>query len=176
MDTMSQSDPFVVMYKQQGNMWQKLGTTEVIHDNLNPEFVKKIMVDFHFEQSEKFKVEVYDSDDDSQLTKNLSAHDFIGALEFSLHEVVTARDQIYTKDLLCNQRQPGKSGKIILAAEEIAATANTEIAIFDPQASLPESSLCFFILYRNIAPGKYTPVYKSEIKRPEGGAFKWNQV
>ena len=25
MDTMSYSDPFVVMFKQQGNMWQKLG-------------------------------------------------------------------------------------------------------------------------------------------------------
>jgi len=49
---------------------------------LNPEFVKKILVDFHFEQSEMYKVEVYDSDDDSQQTQNLSAHDFIGALEF----------------------------------------------------------------------------------------------
>ena len=38
------------------------------------------MVDFHFEQSEVYKVEVYDSDDDSQQTKNLSAHDFIGSL------------------------------------------------------------------------------------------------
>lgn len=64
----------------------------------------------------------------------------------------------------------------MLSAEEIAATANTEIIIFNPHASLPESGLCFFIIYRNIAPGKYTPVYKSEIKRPEGGAFKWNQV
>ena len=31
-------------------MWQKLGTTEVIHDNLSPAWVKKIPVDFHFEQ------------------------------------------------------------------------------------------------------------------------------
>ena len=38
------------------------------------------MVDFHFEQQEVFKVEVYDSDDDK--AKNLAAHDFIGALEF----------------------------------------------------------------------------------------------
>ena len=66
MDTMSQSDPFAVIYKQQGRMWQKLGMTEVIHDNLNPSFVKKIQVDFHFEQQEHYKVEVYDSDDDSQ--------------------------------------------------------------------------------------------------------------
>ena len=39
--------------------------TEIIHDNLNPEFIKKIFVDYHFEEQEKFKVEVYDSDDDS---------------------------------------------------------------------------------------------------------------
>lgn len=61
-------------------MWQKLGQTEIIHDNLNPEFVRKIMVDFHFEQQEKYKVEVYDSDNDQ--SKNLAEHDFIGKLEF----------------------------------------------------------------------------------------------
>ena len=91
MDTFSKSDPFVVFYQQKGNMWQKLGQTEIIHDNLNPEWVQKIQAEFHFEQNDKYKVEVYDSDDDK--AKNLSAHDFIGALEFTLHEVVTGRDQ-----------------------------------------------------------------------------------
>ena len=42
MDTMSQSDPFAVIYKQSGRMWQKLGQTEVIHDTPNPAWVKKI--------------------------------------------------------------------------------------------------------------------------------------
>ena len=41
-----------------------MGQTEIIHDNLNPKWVTKIMIDFHFEQSEKFKVQVYDSDND----------------------------------------------------------------------------------------------------------------
>ncbi len=91
-----------------------------------------------------------------------------------MHEVVTSRDQILTKDLICNQRKPGKSGKIIISAEEVEATANAEMIIFNPVATLPESGLCFFIIYRNIAPGKYNPIYKSEIKRPEGGAFKFN--
>jgi len=81
-----------------------------------------------------------------------------------------------TKTLLCDKRAAGKSGRIVISAEEVAATANSEIVIFNPVAGLPESGLCFFIIYRNLAPGKYTPVYKSEIKRPEQGAFKWNQV
>jgi len=65
---------------------------------------------------------------------------------------------------------------VVISAEEVNATANGEIVIFNPVGTLKDTGLCFFIIYRNIAPGKYTPIYKSEIKRPEGGAFKWNQV
>ena len=165
MDTFSKSDPFVIIYKEDGNRWTIIGKTELIKDNLNPEFVKKILVDFHFEQREKFKAEVYDSDDGTNQHTNLSAHDFIGTYEFSLHEVVTVRDQIMTKDLVNPNKQAGKSGKIIIAAEEVAATANTEVAIFNPIGTLAESGLCFFLIYRNISPGQWTPVYKSETKR-----------
>ena len=88
--------------------------TEVIHDNLSPAWVKKIQVDFHFEQQEQYKVEVYDSDDDSQQVQDLSKHDFIGYLEFQLHEVNTARDQKLTKPLNNQQRGPNRNGNITL--------------------------------------------------------------
>lgn len=81
-----------------------------------------------------------------------------------------------TKPLTNQSRALGKSGRVVISAEEVNATANGEIAIFNPVGTLSDTGLCFFIMYRNIAPGKYTPIYKSEIKRPEGGAFKWNQV
>ena len=68
MDIGSESDPFCVLFKLNGQRWQMIGKTEVIHDNLNPEFVRKILVDYHFEQSDRFKVEVYDSDDETQQT------------------------------------------------------------------------------------------------------------
>jgi len=175
MDTFSKSDPFVVLFKQQGNVWQKLGQTEIIHDNLNPKWVTKIKLDFHFEQSEKFKVQVFDSDDDSQQVKNLAAHDFIGELLFSMHEVVTARDQQLTKPLANDKI--AKPGRIVITAEEVSAQANAEMVIFDPIIKgLSSSSLCFFILYRNISPGKFVPIYKSEIKKPVSGSFAWNQV
>ena len=177
MDTFSKSDPFCVVYKQNGTRWDMIGKTELILDNLNPQFIKKVLVDFHFEQSEKFKVEVYDSDDGTNQTNNLSAHDYIGVLNFSLHEIVTMRDQIMTKSLENPRKAVNKSGKIIISAEEMAATANTEICIFNPiAAGMQESGLCFFIILRNIAPSQWTPVYKSEIKRLENGAFRWNQV
>ena len=118
MDTFSKSDPFVVFFKKAGNMWQKLGQTETIYDNLNPEFVQKVRVDFHFEQNDRYKVEVYDSDDDK--SKNLSNHDFIGAYEFTLHEVVTSRDQSLTKPLTNPNRS--KPGDITITGEEMAAS------------------------------------------------------
>ena len=40
------------------------------------------MVEFHFEQKEQFKVEVYDSDDSTNQTKKVDAHDYIGVYEF----------------------------------------------------------------------------------------------
>lgn len=65
LDTFSKSDPFVIFYKKSGNVWTKCGMTEVIHDNLNPKFITPIVVDYHFEQSDRCKLEVYDVDDDT---------------------------------------------------------------------------------------------------------------
>ena len=70
-----------------------------------------------------------------------------------------------------------KPGNITIQAEEVSATANSEMVIFNPEVKgLKSSSLCFFIIYRNITPGKFTPIYKSEIKQPSNDAYQWNQV
>ena len=76
-DTTSQSDPFIVFYKQINGQWSKIGNTEIIYDDLNPEFVKKIQVDHIFEMQEYYKVEVYDADDANAI-QDLGSQDFIG--------------------------------------------------------------------------------------------------
>jgi len=81
-----------------------------------------------------------------------------------------------TKPLICQARGVGKNGNISITATELPASANSEVIIFNPVATLPETSLCFFLVYREMGPSRWAPCYKSEIKRPEGGAFKWNQV
>jgi hypothetical protein len=90
-----------------------------------------------------------------------------------MHEVVTARDQVLNKPL--TNQAIAKPGNIVIQAEEISATANSEMIIFNPEIKgLNSSNLCFFIIYRFISPGKFTPIYKSEIKKPVSGAFTWN--
>ena len=52
LDAMSKSDPFCIIYKKMGESWNSIGKTETIYDNLNPEFVKKVFTEFHFERNE----------------------------------------------------------------------------------------------------------------------------
>ena len=169
MDIFSKSDPFCIVYRKSGWQWKKIGKTEVIHDSLNPEFIVKVPVDFHFERKEEYKVEVYDSDDDTQI-ENLARHDFIGKYQFTLHEVVTARNQIVTRPLVNRDRAAGKSGRIVISAEELRVSTNAQVVIFDPVAAMPDDGLCFFIIYRSLAAGHWTPIFKSEIKRTEGSS------
>ena len=49
MDTGSKTDPFIVLWELSGNQKKQVGTSEVIADNLNPEWVKNIDVDYFFE-------------------------------------------------------------------------------------------------------------------------------
>jgi hypothetical protein len=115
-DTFSLSDPCLVLFRLQGNVWVKIGQTEIIHDTLCPSFVTKITVDYYFEQQERFKVEVFDIDNDKQVN-NLSLHDFLGSLEFQLHDVVTCLNQTFAKPLQ-NPKIPSAKGQIKIIAEE----------------------------------------------------------
>lgn len=51
---------------------------------------------YNFERNDLFRLEVYDVDDEKNLN-NTSAHDALGHLEFTLHEIVTCVDQIMKK-------------------------------------------------------------------------------
>ena len=69
----------------------KIGRTECIYDNFNPIFVTNFSVDYYFEETQTFLIEVYNMNDGTQ-PENLQAQEYIGNLEYQLHQVVTARD------------------------------------------------------------------------------------
>jgi len=90
MDTLSKSDPMCVAYALEGDRWTRLGSTEIIWDNLNPKWAKTFEVRYYFEREQQFKFEVYDIDDESQ-KHNLQAQDFIGGTAaLTLAEIITA--------------------------------------------------------------------------------------
>ena len=63
LDTFTRTDGMAILYEKKGNMWQNHGQTEVIMDNLDPEWVKAFDVPYKFEEQQQFKVVVYDIDD-----------------------------------------------------------------------------------------------------------------
>jgi hypothetical protein len=49
MDTFSKSDPICRVYLKMNNNWAKIGETERIDNNLNPEFKNSIQLSYTFE-------------------------------------------------------------------------------------------------------------------------------
>ena len=84
------SDPFCVLYIKDGDSWILVDKTETIDNNRNPEFQKKFILAFKFEERQLLRFSVYDRDSDSQ---TLEDHDFIGMMEYSLGEMFVTRIQ-----------------------------------------------------------------------------------
>jgi len=91
------------------------GRTECIYDNLNPVFVTNFDLDYYFEEQQFFLIEAYDMDD-GNAPENLGAQEFIGTVEFQLHQVVTARDQTLQTPIVNPSRK--NNGYLHITAEE----------------------------------------------------------
>jgi len=123
----------------------EIGRTEVIMDNLDPKFIRSFSVEFKFEERMHFKVEIYDVDDFSE-GASLSSHDFVGLLEFQMHEVVTAPDQTLKKPLQNDKRK--HNGYISIMGEESKEHSN-ELLEAKVKAEIPKASgYVFYQLYR----------------------------
>ena len=68
-----------------------MGETEMITDNLNPVFVKSIIVDYCFEEKQEIKISIYDIDDFSE--KAVMEQNLIGNIEFRMDELIYAPEQ-----------------------------------------------------------------------------------
>lgn len=50
LDTFSKSDPQCKVYEMQNNQWREIGKTEIINNNLNPNFETCFTVAYWFEK------------------------------------------------------------------------------------------------------------------------------
>ncbi|XP_036958350.1 copine-5b isoform X4 [Acanthopagrus latus] len=105
-DTFSKSDPLCVLYTQgvETKQWREFGRTEVIDNTLNPDFVRKYILDYFFEEKQSLRFDLYDVDSKSP---DLSKHDFLGQMFCTLGEIVGSPASRLEKPLgplLCNGR------------------------------------------------------------------------
>ena len=108
-DVFSKSDPFVKIYryvettKGLSTNTQYMDRTEIIQDNLNPDFEKAINVDYFFEKNQKMKAELWDCDD----VKTLKG-DFLGSVDFTLGDILGSQYNLKIFPIMLKGKQHGK--------------------------------------------------------------------
>ncbi|XP_042601923.1 copine-8-like [Cyprinus carpio] len=176
-DTFSKSDPICVLYTQGigSKEWREFGRTEVIDNTLNPDFVRKFILDYFFEERQNLKFDLYDVDSKST---NLSKHDFLGQIFCTLGEVVGSLGGRMEKSL---GGIPGKKcGTIIVKAEELSNCRESVMMQFcgnklDKKDFFGKSDP-FLVFYRSNEDGTFTICHKTEVVKnnlnPVWQAFK----
>ncbi|XP_025940122.1 copine-5-like [Apteryx rowi] len=185
-DTFSKSDPLCVLYTQgaESKQWREFGRTEVIDNTLNPDFVRKFILDYFFEEKQNLRFDLYDVDSKSP---DLSKHDFLGQAFCTLGEIVGSAGSRLEKPLtmgtvtthsrgrkpapaVSNGGIPGKKcGTIILLAEELGNCRDVATLQFcanklDKKDFFGKSDP-FMVFYRSNEDGTFTICHKTEVVR-----------
>uniref|UniRef100_A0A8C4PUB3 Copine-5 n=1 Tax=Equus asinus TaxID=9793 RepID=A0A8C4PUB3_EQUAS len=185
-DMFSKSDPLCVMYTQgmENKQWREFGRTEVIDNTLNPDFVRKFIVDYFFEEKQNLRFDLYDVDSKSP---DLSKHDFLGQAFCTLGEIVGSPGSRLEKPLVIgafslnsrtgkpmpavsNGGVPGKKcGTIILSAEELSNCRDVATMQFcanklDKKDFFGKSDP-FLVFYRSNEDGTFTICHKTEVMK-----------
>ncbi|XP_019732672.1 copine-8 isoform X2 [Hippocampus comes] len=176
-DTFSKSDPICVLYTQgMGNKeWREFGRTEVIDNTLNPDFVRKFILDYFFEERQNLRFDLYDVDSKSA---NLSKHDFLGQAYCTLGEAVGSLGSRLEKPL--GGISGKKCGTIIVKAEELNNCRESVMMQFcgnklDKKDFFGKSDP-FLVFYRSNEDSTFTICHKTEVVKntlnPVWQAFK----
>ncbi|GAB5571461.1 copine-5 isoform X2 [Prionailurus iriomotensis] len=186
-DMFSKSDPLCVMYTQgmENKQWREFGRTEVIDNTLNPDFVRKFIVDYFFEEKQNLRFDLYDVDSKSP---DLSKHDFLGQAFCTLGEIVGSPGSRLEKPLTDRSIQPEfqdrqthascvqwcgvpgkKCGTIILSAEELSNCRDVATMQFcanklDKKDFFGKSDP-FLVFYRSNEDGTFTICHKTEVMK-----------
>uniref|UniRef100_A0A665WA08 Copine Vb n=1 Tax=Echeneis naucrates TaxID=173247 RepID=A0A665WA08_ECHNA len=143
-----------VLYTQgvETKQWREFGRTEVIDNTLNPDFVRKYILDYFFEEKQNLPV-------------SLLYPDFLGQIFCTLGEIVGSPASRLEKPL---GGIPGKKcGTIILSAEELSNCRDSATMQFcanklDKKDFFGKSDP-FMVFYRSNEDGTFTICHKTEV-------------
>lgn len=172
-DIVTVSDPICVLFtfdnaKQQ---WTEFGRTEVIWNNLNPEWITFFTIMYVFEIKQELKFCVYDVDDNKT---DLKKQKLIGEVETDLASIVTSEK---ATELQLNIRKSNENrGTLIITPEQVencSSMVNLQIEgeKFKKIRSIG-SPKPFFVIAKSTECGKYIPIYQSEVDKK----MRWNET
>ena len=107
----TKSDPCCIVYEMQDEKWVKVGQTETINNNLNPDFGTSVKIRYKFSEMQKLKFEINDADVGGK-------QDLIGSKETTVGSILHAKNSTWM-DRLEFQGSEKHRGVIIVRAENI---------------------------------------------------------
>jgi len=116
MDAFSKSDPQCIVYERHHGRWTKVGKTEKISNNLNPDFRTSFTLAYYFEKKQDLKFKIIDDDGDGDA-------DYLGEAEATLGQIMGAKSQIFTTSLTGN-----RSGKATVTVRSESVSQSNEAA------------------------------------------------
>ncbi|XP_011083206.1 protein BONZAI 3 [Sesamum indicum] len=172
-DYISKSDPMAVVYmKRRDGKLEELGRTEVIMNNLDPTWIQKINVTYHFEIVQTLVFRVYDVDTEYHTIPvkmlKLENQDFLGEASCVVSEIVTKRDRSLTLNLRSRDGHSSRSlGTLTVRAEETVASRNALEITFRcsdlVNKDLFSKSDPFLRISRAVETGGSIPICKTEV-------------
>lgn len=160
-DVFSKSDPMCVVYLKTYERvdWQEICRTETINNTLNPDFAKKVNLEYRFEEQQFLRFSLYDVDTDSP---DLGQQDFLGYCECTLGQIVSSG-----KIVLPLQGVSYNRGELSVCVEELAKCRDEVTLQFRGQGldrkdwfGLSDPFLEFYKVNEN---GEYILVHRSEV-------------
>lgn len=158
-DLISKSDPYCIVSIKDSHQdrYFEVGRTERIDDNLNPEWVKKFILNYNFETVQKMKFEVWDVD--------ISGQDFLGRFETTLADIVSFSGRQFIGNLT---GVPGRTlGQIVIVTEEVASCKQIVRMRFGgknlTKMSWFSSNDPFLVISRSNEDGSSSVVFKTEM-------------
>ncbi|KAJ1521162.1 hypothetical protein ONE63_002857 [Megalurothrips usitatus] len=164
-DLLSKSDPLCVAYIQPfgQNRWVEIYRSEVINNNHDPDFAKKLQLPYRFEEQQNLKFGIYDVDSDSS---DLRDHDYLGAATCSLGQIIS-NGKVKLPLLKHESSTHSERGFIILMAEELAALKDEAVIQFSghklDKKDFFGKSDPFLVISKSQESGDYSIVHKTEV-------------
>lgn len=158
-DIASKSDPYCVVFVKWP--WQEkfneLDRTEVVKNNLNPEWVKKIVMNYHFESIQYMRFEIRDQDIGNR-------YDLLGSYETTLSDIVAYSSRQFVGKLKIKSYKD--CGDIVIVTEEVSSCKQIVHLQFRAENLTRISWLsgndAFLVIYRSNEDGSESVVARTE--------------
>ncbi|XWS60191.1 hypothetical protein CRYUN_Cryun07bG0014500 [Craigia yunnanensis] len=176
-DVFSKSDPMLVVYiKERDGAITEVFRTEVVLNSLNPTWITKYTITYHFEVVQTLVFHVFDVDTQFHNAEvkmlKLEEQQSLGEASCTLSEIVTKRNRSLTLDLVHREESVTSThsqhcGKLIVHAEECFSsktTAEITLKCLDLESKdLFSKSDPFLVISKLVESGISIPVCKTEV-------------